>query len=546
MKSIIFAAICFVTIISCKTTDAIMLGDVGGSNQLERDVPQLNTERFDRIVESAMDSLKGIAGFALGVVKDGSVIHAKGYGVKSIETNEKVTKDTPFAIASNTKAFTTTALAILVDRKKLKWTDKVVQFIPEFKMYNEYVTNNFTIADLLTHRSGLGLGAGDLMFFPDGSDFTMKDVLTCFQYFEPSSDFRTQFDYDNLLYLVAGEVVARVSNMQWNTFVKEEIIAPLQMHNSYSDINSVDNVDVLAQPHAFHETLTPIDHMQINAGVNGADGSILSSASDMCKWMLAQLNHGNYGAELEKELFSQEQQNEMWRIHTTIKKRPNSRYRSHFSGYGLGWFLSDVLGNMKVEHQGMGPGMVSEVVLIPDIDLGIVVMSNSTESTLLNAVVSRTIMDEFIGAEDYDWLKRAMDIQNRAKRDDLFTKEVWGQVEKNKKMAFLEERYIGIYEDPWFGKIEIFNNNGNLWFKSYRSPKLNGRMYFYDENVFAIKWEYQDMNADAFATFKVDESGQAQSITMKGISDNIDFSFDFQDLRLRRIESDSYGVPNED
>ena len=170
---------------------------------------QNNLPDVDSIVYRAMNTFK-VAGVAVGVVKEGEIIHAKGYGVKSVATMSPVDEHTNFAIASNSKAFTTTALALLVEEGKLKWTDNVVQHIPEFKMYNEYVTQNFNIQDLLTHRSGMGLGVGDLMFFPDGADFTIDELLVSFQHFKPVSAFRTKYDYDNLLYVVAGEVVKRV------------------------------------------------------------------------------------------------------------------------------------------------------------------------------------------------------------------------------------------------------------------------------------------------------------------------------------------------
>jgi len=194
---------------------------------------QMTAKQIDSIVNRAINTLDNTVGFAIGVVKDGKIVHVKGYGVTSVDLKEAVTADTPFGIASNSKAFTSAALAILVEQGKIKWEDRVIDYIPEFKMYNDYVTNNFNIQDLLTHRSGLGLGAGDLMIFPDGSDFTINDVLTAFQYFEPTTAFRTKFDYDNLLYLVAGELTARVCGKTWEKFVDEEILKPLEMNNSY-------------------------------------------------------------------------------------------------------------------------------------------------------------------------------------------------------------------------------------------------------------------------------------------------------------------------
>jgi CubicO group peptidase (beta-lactamase class C family) len=189
---------------------------------------QLSTVQVDSIMQVAMQTFNA-AGSAIAIVKDGKIIFSKGYGVTSIKTKHKVNEHTNFAIASNSKAFTTTALALLVEEGKLNWNDKVKIHIPEFKMYNAYVTENFNIQDLLTHRSGLGLGIGDLMFFPDGSDFTIDDLLSSFQHFEPVSAFRTKFDYDNLLYLVAGEVIARVSGMPWEDFISQRIFKPLNM-----------------------------------------------------------------------------------------------------------------------------------------------------------------------------------------------------------------------------------------------------------------------------------------------------------------------------
>ena len=165
-------------------------------------------------------------------MKDGKIIHAKGYGVRSLNTKQKVDENTLFAIASNSKAFTVAALGILIDEGKLKWDDKVTDYIPEFKLYNPYVTEEFTIKDLLCHRSGLGLGAGDLMFWPDSANFSVNEVIHNLRYLKQVSSFRTKYDYDNLLYIVAGEVVKRVSGMTWENFIETKIMQPLGMTGS--------------------------------------------------------------------------------------------------------------------------------------------------------------------------------------------------------------------------------------------------------------------------------------------------------------------------
>ncbi len=495
-------------------------------------VAQLTSQKIDSLMENALVKFK-VAGASVAIVKDGKVIHQKGYGLSSITTKETVNEYTNFQIASNTKAFTTAALSILEDEGKLKWTDKVKDHLPEFKMYNDYVTENFNIQDLLTHRSGLGLGAGDLMFFPDGSNFTMKDVLTSFQYFKPVSAFRTKYDYDNLLYIVAGEVIARASGMSYEAFVQKRIIEPLQMKNTFVGSLMKDKSN-LATPHSsVSGSIKAIDAQDV--GMGSAAGGIFSNVADMSKWMLAQLNRGKYGADLKTSLFSLKNHNEMWRLHTILETNRDPRYNSHFNGYGLGWFLTDVKGNLKVSHTGGLPGMVSEVTMYPDLNLGIVILTNSDEGGALISAVSGTIADSYLGLDDFGWTdKIAGWMQYQKNMSDVVTKKVWEKVESAKNVKVKNEDFIGIYEDRWFGKIEVFEKEKNLWFKSYRSPKLNGPMAFYNANTFAIKWEYQAMNADALAMFSLDEKGKAQSIKMKGISPNIDFSFDFQDLDLIR------------
>ncbi len=499
---------------------------------------QYTSVQIDSLVEDALEKFE-VAGAAVAIVKDGKVIHSKGYGVKSYATKEKVNERTQFAIASNSKAFTTTALALLVEEGKITWQDKVIDHIPEFKMYNAYVTENFNIQDLLTHRSGLGLGIGDLMFFPDGSDFTMDDLLSSFQHFKPVSAFRTKFDYDNLLYLVAGELIARKSGMTWEAFIQTRIFDPLKMDNSYPSLQHIKNKGNLASPHSTTsgtmKVLPDFEEM-----INGAAGGIYSNVDDLTQWMLVHLNKGAYGEQLKDTLFTQKNQNEMWTIHTTMRANKNPRYNSHFAGYGLGWGLTDKKGNMVVSHTGGLPGMLSRTVLIPDMNLGIVVLTNTDMGGAgVFEGVSRTLIDSYMGLDDYGWIARFVDYfkENKGEVDAVISK-IWKTVKEADASKTNTQDYIGIYQDPWFGKVEVFMNNKKLWMKCHRSPKLNGAMQFYKANTFAVKWEYQDMNADVFAMFSLDENGKAQGLKMKGISPDIDFSFDFQDLDLHRVDEE--------
>jgi CubicO group peptidase (beta-lactamase class C family) len=497
---------------------------------------QIAPKSIDSLVEDAMKKFN-VVGVAVMIVKDGKVIHLKGYGVQSITTNEKADQNTNFCIGSTSKAFTTAALSILEDEGKIGWNDKVIKCIPEFKMYNDYVTENFTIEDLLTHRSGLGSDVGDLMGLPDDNDFTIKDVVTSFQYFKPATPFRTHFDYDNLLYLVAGEVIARVSGMSYADFVQKRIMQPLQMNNSYAAVSMLKSKRNVASPHSA-ETGTIRVIATFEDKINSACGGIWSNVADLSKWLLVHLNKGKYGSDLKTSLFSEKNQQEMWQLHTIIKAESIPRYNTHFYGYGLGWDIEDKKGNLSVSHTGGGAGMLCKISMIPDLNLGVVVLTNTENGggPLFNAVTN-TIIDSYLGLENYGWvdkyLKKLNDESNNA---DQVTKKIWATVEKAKNMQIKNEDYIGIYEDKWFGKTEVFLKENHLWFKCYRSPKLNGRMFFYQANTFAVKWEYQDMNCDALTMFSLDENGKATSIKLKGISPNMDSGFDFQDLDLQRIE----------
>jgi CubicO group peptidase (beta-lactamase class C family) len=498
---------------------------------------QLTSADIDRLVEDAMEKFT-VAGVAVGVVKDGAIVHARGYGLKSVDTGEKVDEHTSFAIASNSKAFTTAALAILVEEGQLSWQDRVVDLIPEFKMYNDYVTRNFNIQDLLTHRSGLGLGAGDLQFWPGGSDFTMDDLLTNFQYFEPVSAFRTKYDYDNVLFVIAGEVIRRVSGQSWEFFVKERILDPLGMDNSSTLPVSESGLANLATPHLAEngELRTIAWHEHDPEKMNGALGAVLSNVDDLCLWMLVHLNGGKYGENLENQLFTAASQSEMWRIHTPIPVMPHERYNPHFAGYGLGWRLGDINGKMSVSHTGDLSGMLSKIIMIPDLDLGVVVLTNSYYGGAgVFQSVSQTIVDSYLGLDDYGWTDRNLaSFLAGSGGAKAAVYQVWETVEAASDDHINPDDYTGTYRDLWFGKIRIYLQDGQLWFSSLRSPALTGPMYFYRANSFVIRWENSELDADAFAIFSLDEKGRAERIRMKGISPDIDFSYDFQDLDLVR------------
>lgn len=499
--------------------------------------PVITSAQIDAVVESTMKAFN-VPGISVAVIKDDQIVHSKGYGVRSINSKLAMDENTLVGIASNSKAFTAAALAILVDEKKLNWNDRVTDYIPEFKLYNPYVTDEFTIMDLMTHRSGMGLGAGDLMFFPDGSDFTMKDVIHNLRYLKQVSSFRSKYDYDNNLYIVAGEVIKRVSGLTWEEFIEKRIMAPLGMAQSAASITRLTKRDNMVDPHVPVNGKLQVVPFRPNEVINAA-GGIFSNIVDMSKWVRMQLNKGAYGSEPAQKLFSPREHHTMWSPQTIMQMGPNGGpYNTHFSAYGVGWGLSDVKGYKQVSHTGGLLGMVTQVTLIPELKLGIIVLTNQ-ESGFAFTSITNTIKDSYLGMPTVDRVKEYKDRQvKQDAENDKEVAEVWKAIDAQQKTSNKIDSaiYVGTYKDNWFGEVTISVDQGKMIFRSKRSPALTGEMRFFKGTTFVVKWNDRTLNADAFANFTLDTDGKPNGFTMKAISPATDFSFDFHDLDLKRLK----------
>jgi CubicO group peptidase (beta-lactamase class C family) len=497
----------------------------------------ITSHEIDSLVEITMKTFD-VPGIAVAIVEDDKVIHSKGYGVRSLSTKQKVDSNTLFAIASNSKAFTAAALGILTDEKKLTWDDRVIDYIPEFRLYNPYVTEEFTIKDLLTHRSGLGLGAGDLMIWPGLNDFTITDIIHNLRYLKPVSGFRTKYDYDNLLYIVAGEVVARVSGMSWEDFIETRIMQPLKMAGSAASYSRLKDKSNVIDPHAPVNGVVQVIDRDFNFNeVGNAAGGIYSNLTDLCRWIIMQMNNGRYGDGLNSQLFSEKVHEEMWSMQTIIPVRNSTVYNTHFEGYGLGWRLSDVKGYKQVGHTGGLAGIVTQVTLIPEIKLGIIVLTNQQSGEAFTAITN-TIKDSYFGIKGVDRIKQYREsseknITEAEKITDKIRKDIELQ-QTNTVTKTDYTPYTGTYSDKWFGEVTISLKNGKLRFDSKRSTKLTGELLAYKGNTFIVKWDDRSMDADAYVMFNLDNTGKAAEIKMKAISPLTDFSYDFHDLDFNR------------
>ena len=318
-----------------------------------------------------------------------------------------VDTETLFRIASTSKAFTTASLAMLVDEGKLDWNDKVVDHIPDFALYDPWVTKEFTILDLLTHRSGLVSGAGDLMLWPKPNLFTRADIIHGLRYFKAESAFRTEYAYDNLLYIVGGELVPAVTGVAWEEFVDERILGRLGAKRCFAGRIPQSEMQNLAAPHA--------DGRGRPAGRGSQSrqsptlmwrllpAACVAAFDDMLKWTRLQLARGKLAD--GSELFSEEQSRIMWSPQTILGVSDDAykRDRTHFRAYALGWRLADVQGYQHVSHTGSYTGFRAHVILVPELDLGVVILINASSGSA-RAAIAEGIVKPYMGIDDVDWV----------------------------------------------------------------------------------------------------------------------------------------------
>ncbi|HVC16514.1 MAG TPA: serine hydrolase domain-containing protein, partial [Rhodanobacter sp.] len=374
--------------------------------------PRLPTQLqdFSSYVDSARKTFD-VPGIAVAIVKDGKVVMAQGFGVREIGKPGRVDEHTLFAIASNTKAFTAASLQMLAEQGKLKMDDRVIDHLPWFRMSDPYVTHEMRIRDLLAHHSGLGLGAGDLLYWPPTS-YTTRDVVERLRFVPLKNGFRSGYAYDNILFAVATLVIEKASGQTYADFVREHIFQPVGMNESVIDKTYLKPGMDVAMGHARldFKNLRPVPPM---AWLNdpGA-GGIYASVHDLAKWMNVQLAGGALPAGADgkpRRLFSEDSRRQMWTMLTPIAIHPMplpalASLAPHFYGYGEGWFLSDYRGQRLVWHTGGWPGMVSRLTLVPGLHLGVVVLTNQESSAAFNAITWR-VLDAYLNpAHKTDWV----------------------------------------------------------------------------------------------------------------------------------------------
>lgn len=512
--------------------------------------------RIDFIDEVAQRGLEtfGIPGMAIAIIEGDKTLLSKGYGVQSTATGIPVTDSTLFAIASNSKAFTAAALAMLVDRGQIAWDDKVRKYLPYFTLYSPYVSEEFTVRDLLCHRSGLDTFSGDLIWY--GTTHSREAIVRRARFLSPSFGFREQYGYSNILYLAAGLIVERVSAMTWDQFIAENFFSPLGMTTSNTTISdySYDQGKIqssksknIAAPHnEVEDRNIPIDY--VNWDNIGPAGSINSSVAELTNWMRLQLGKGTLNG---RQYWKEPRSWEMWENNMA---KPVSKWQRehmpsrHFNGYGLGWELMEYRGCKVVSHGGGYDGMISKTVLVPEKNLGFVILTNNINS--LPSCLTYEILDAFLMEYDKkgkpkgtkeDWV--AM-FETFKKEDEAATKKSReddaAARTKGTRMSLALAEYCGVYTSEMYGDVLItidptpLTPYGGLKIDFAPTALFKGQLTHWHYDTFELSWSTQMMLPKGKATFALNADGKP--VELKIVVDNPDF--DFTELVLLRKQGD--------
>lgn len=497
----------------------------------------ISPQEIEQVAKQVMDTYQ-MPGMALAIVNKDQVLYQQTFGVKESQQPGQVSASTLFKIASVSKQFTTAALALLVDEGKIDWDDPVIDYLPEFRVADAWVTRHFTIRDLLIHKSGLNLGAGDLMFWPGPNDFTREDVIRGLQYLPMEKGFRSDYGYDNLLYVIAGEVVASAAGMPYEQFVEQRLMRPLGMQSCYAGIVPEAARKQLAQPHAIVDDLPRVvrrDHAD-KITTSAAAGGIRCSVGALTQWLQMHLNNGQFKDTKGdvQTLIEPSTHAELWQPQTIMPVSWVSKNwdETNFNLYGLGWRLNDFHGELRVHHTGSLHGMYSYVSLFPEQDVGFVVLMNRAHSDA-RAAMMYSLIKPYVGETDIDWVARFKQRREQLVAKDNATFEPPVMADVSAEQA---AEYLGDYRDPWFGEAYVTYKDGRMQWRSERSQRLIGELKHVKNNTFAVRWDDRTLWADAYVKFTTNMSGDVTGMQMAPIHPDTDFSFDFEDLNFTRLQ----------
>jgi CubicO group peptidase (beta-lactamase class C family) len=492
-------------------------------------IAQPDLKKLDAYFAKALKDWE-VPGMSVAIVKDGKVIFSEGYGVKEMGKPEAPDGNTLYAIASNSKAFTTAAIAMLVKEGKLTLDDKVRKFLPYFEVYDAYVSQDVTVRDLLCHRIGFETFSGDAIWYLS-DNLSAEQIIRRAKYLPQSYNFRAGYGYSNIMYITAGELMKTVAGKPWGNIIQERIFNPLGMSRSVTSSKYIGQKGNFASPHAFTENKhVPIPWEDWEA--IAATGGIVSSVEDMSKWMIFNLNNGISGKDT---LLTPQLRNTLWTPHNVFGvNNADDNFDTHFRGYGLGWDLSDYKGKMRVGHTGGYSGMLSLVALIPDEKLGVVVLTNGMKGGLMGAVANYTI-DAFLKVKERDYSGEYLANTKRyVASDTRISDRIKARVEGTKP-SIPTEKYAGTYFADIYGNIEVKKEGGKLRLSFEHSKKFNATLEHWHFDVWKIKWDNaEELSWFQFGTvqFKLDNNLEVKALEFDVPNDDIWF-YELKPVKVR-------------
>jgi CubicO group peptidase (beta-lactamase class C family) len=491
---------------------------------------------FAQRVERAREAV-GVPGMAVTIVEGDTVTLARGFGVKVLGGSAAVDADTIFPTGSTGKAVTVAALGILVDQGRIGWDDKVIDRLPGFQMYDPWVTREITIRDLLVHRSGLGLGAGDLLFVPR-TNLSRAESVRRLRYIKPATSFRSGFAYDNVLYMVTGQLIESVTGETWEHFTAEHVLKPAGMLHSTSDAESRFAAVNRAQPHArmdggFRGTGTQerLDERDELGRTAAPAGGLAVSANDMARWLSIQLHDGELPGHTGR-LFSESAHTQMWTpvVPQPIDPLPDALKATQpsLNTYALGWDVMDYRGTKVVWHGGAVFGFLTAVVLIPDRHVGFAIQINSEDGEIIRGLMYE-LLDHYLALPYTDWVARYQAEKKRRVAEALANLKAQAAKPAAVGPSLPLERYTGTFADAWYGNIEVTQTDGKLRIDFKSTPRMAGTLEHWQYDTFVTHLDDKSIEP-AYVTFGLGPDGGIERVTMKAVSPLADFSYDYQDL----------------
>lgn len=497
---------------------------------------------FDARAEALRGSI-GVPGMAIAIVEDGKTTLARGYGVRKLGAAAMVDADTLFPIGSTTKAMTAAALATLVDAGKIGWDDKVIDHLPGFQLYDPWVTREITIRDLLVHRSGLGLGAGDLLFVPR-SNLTRAESVRRLRFIKPQTSFRSSYAYSNAMYMVAGQLIEAVSGARWEDYLRQHVLLPAGMTLTTTDNEKNFATEDRAYPHARmngglrgageQELLDERDDLGRNAA---PAGGVASSANELAKWLNVMLGAGT--APGGKQIFSAQSHTQMWTptMLTPVRAMPPELKlaESQFSSYGLGWTVTDYRGAKLIWHGGAVFGFQTAVVILPEKKVGFAITINSEDGVLVRGLMNE-LLDHYLGLPKNDWPAKFQVFRGQQVTKALQALKAAETRPAGVGPSVPVAKLAGTYADPWYGNIEVAATKAGLTIDFKSAPRMGGRLEHWQYDTFITRFDDKAIEP-AYVTFGLDKDGKVERVSMKPASPIADFSWTYQDLSFTPVKA---------